>query len=724
MDAHVRYTAGRPPADDVRFEGRVPTVEASLLDRRAREFDVRVGDVVEFEAGGDSGGRIRAVVTGLFQPVDLRESYWNGLGDSFLAPSFDNEPPVLPLFVNGDAIWSVASATPGAVAEVTWIIETDPAVLRQMHPSEILNAYDPFEAEVEIQVPRSTVFSGLEPAIRALERRILFARIPMFLMGALLLAVVAYYMVMVAGLLADRRRADIAMLRSRGISSLQIGRLYALEGAAIVGIAALAGPLVARFVISQLGRLPIYEPVTGGASLPTELSWLSFVWAGAAGVGALAILAVPAVLHARTDIAGARRASGRPARVLWFQRFYLDAVVLVLGGLVLWELRTRRTVVTSGLEGQQSADITMLFAPALILVGVTIIFLRVYPPLLRLLAWAAAPRAPIWLAMPLWRLSRNPFQYAWPMLLLVLAAGLAVLAAALGSTLERSSRERSAYQIGSDIHVLSSRTSAFAMSSTMSAVRATEGVREASLALRTTGEIGTTGRGEGFDLLAVEAEESTQVLWFREDFADKPLDELLAQLPVQADPPPIDLPEDATHIEMWTRAQPAVSKLFLWIVLRNADGGLHTVTLGPNGGDPRTRQVAELPDGVGRPFRLVSILTYEPVGGDAGSPSSVFFDDLAALNGEDGEATVLVDFEQRDLWTPLPTSQGFDVGFDVVPEGAGGAGRVGAHPGASVARLTIGRGTDAGIRGIYRTAYSSPIPIIASEGFLARNGFN
>ncbi|MBI2965274.1 MAG: ABC transporter permease [Chloroflexi bacterium] len=307
----------------------------------------------------------------------------------------------------------------------------------------------------------------------------------------------------------------------------------------------------------------------------------------------------------------------------------------------------------------------------------------------------------------------------------MLAAGLAVLAAALGSTLERSSRERSAYQTGSDIHVSSARATGLVSPATMSAIRAVDGVREVSLALRTSGDIGTTGRGEGFDLLAVESERLEEVLWFREDFADKPLGELLVKLPVQADPPPIDLPVGATHIEMWTRAQPRVSKLFLWVVLRNAQGGLHTITLGPIGGETWARQVAPLPDGPEEPFRLVSILTYEPVGGDAGSPSSVFFDDLAALDGEDGEATVLVDFERRDLWTPLPTSQGFDVGFDVVPENEAGAkSQVGAHPGGSVARLTIGRGTDSGVRGIYRTANASPIPIIASEDFLIRNGFN
>jgi hypothetical protein len=718
LDAHVRYTDGAAPGDGVKFDGRVPVVEASLVARRARQFDVRVGDVIELEAFGDSRGRVTAVVTGLFEAVDIRASFWNGLGDAVLAPEFDNRPPVLPLLVQEHALWAVASATPGAVAEATWIIQTDSGVLRGMTPTQIRSTYAAFRSEVEVQVPRSTVFSGLEPSFRDLERRVLFARVPMFLIGALLLAVVAYYMFMVAGMLADRRGGDIAKLRGRGVSAMQIARMYVLEGAAIVGIAAIAAPFLARVVVAQLGRLPIYEPVTGGGPLPTELSVTSFGWAALAGIGVLAILAIPAVLHARTDLAGASRSSSRPARWLWFQRYYLDAVVLVLGGLVLWELRTRRTIVTSGLEGQPAADITMLFAPALLLVGVTLAFLRVYPPVLRLIAWGSARVTPVWIAIPLWRLSRNPFQYAWPMLLLVLAAGLAVLAAALGSTLERSSFDRSAYATGADVHASSVRVSGFAADTTMASVRAVPGVQDAALAVRLRGDIGTTGRGGTFELLAVEAERLGRISWFREDFADRPLQELLGSLPSPADPPPITLPQGATHIAMWTRSQPAVPRLFLWVVLRDGSGQLHTVTLGPVEGGSWRQQTTALPQLIHPPLEVVSILTFEPVQGDEGSPAVLFLDDLVALQGDQGVATVLFDFDSRELWSPLPTSQGFDLEFDLVSEDFDGPG---PHRGASVARLLLGRGTDSGVRGIYRSATVSPIPILASEGFLSRN---
>ncbi|MBI4305846.1 MAG: hypothetical protein HY678_05955, partial [Chloroflexi bacterium] len=545
LGSQVRFTVGGPPGRSFVFEDGVPVVEVALLESRALEMGVSAGDIIDTEAVGNPQARVRALVTGLIEPIDLRNGYWMALGEAILAPTLENQPPILPMLVDEAPLWAIGEASPGAVAEVRWFLHTDPEDLKDSHVADILSAYDAFQADVEVSVPRSSVFSGLDPALNDLERRLLFARIPMFLIGALLLVVVAYYLFMVAGLLGQRRQQDTVMLRSRGMSALQIGKLYALEGAVVVLLATIAGPLIARLLISQLGRLPVYEPVTGGATLPTELPWISFAWAAGAGLTALAILALPAVLRTQRDVVAARGSAGRPASSLWFQRFYLDAAVLILGGLILWELRTRRTIVTSGLEGQQAADITMLFAPALLMIGVTVAFLRLYPPILRGLAWIAARRAPVWLALALWRLSRTPFQYSWPILLLVLAAGLAVVAATLASTLERSAHDRAAYEAAADILITGARPSGLTTGTTMDAVRRIPGVTDASLALRTSGEIGTTGRGNRFELLALESDRFSRISWFRSDFADQTLPELLERLPAREDPPPIALPDDA-----------------------------------------------------------------------------------------------------------------------------------------------------------------------------------
>lgn len=722
LSNQVRYVKGAPPGPRVRVEGGIPVFEGSVYEAKARSYGIDVGDVIELEPVEGAGGRSRLVVSGLFQPIDLNAGYWMLLGTAMIAPSFDGQPPVLAFFVQPEPLWAAAATAPGSAAEVYWFVETDRSFLMKAPAGATLADFTALRQDIEVSVPRSNVTSGLESALRDLERRSLFARVPMFLIGALLVVLITYYTMMVAGLLVDRRNDDLAMLRTRGISALQVARVYALEGVMIMLLATIGGPLLARLAVSSLGRLSIYEPVTGGAALPTELPVAAFLWSAVAGAVVFAILLIPALLRARRHISDVRRSAGRPERILWFQRFYLDAAVMVLGGLILWELRSRRTIVTSSLSGEQGADITMLFAPALLLVGIMLVFLRVYPPVASAASWTASRGGPVWLVLALLRLSRNPFQYAWPIFLLVLASGLAVLAGGLGSTLERSTADRSAYQTGADVFVTgvagSSAEDAF------NRVLQVDGVLEASVALRTSGHVGTTGSGQEFDLLAFDAEKMANIIWWREDFASQRPEEILRVLPVRDEPPPIEVPAEATSLSIWAKADPPVAKMFLWVVLRDGKGRLHTLTFGPVSNSAWGEQSVNLPETYTAPLRLVSLLAYEPVSGDAGTPTNLYIDDLVALGrAAGGPATTILDFENGDLWTPLATSQGLDITFGLANERAGGE-RVGPHAGRSVARLGLGRGTDGGVRGIYRSANAAPVPIIASEGFLNAGGFN
>ena len=60
---------------------------------------------------------------------------------------------------------------------------------------------------------------------------------------------------------------------------------------------------------------------------------------------------------------------------------------------------------------------------------------------------------PPWVSLVLWNMSRNPLQYTWMVVLLVLSSGVLVLAVTLGSTLEKTYRERVFYYVGSDAKI-------------------------------------------------------------------------------------------------------------------------------------------------------------------------------------------------------------------------------------------------------------------------------
>jgi len=725
---HVTFTAGAPPRDGVEFEDGVPVIEAAVYGPRAGHLGVSAGDVLDASSIIRGEGLLRARVSGIFVENDRADEYWLDTGSLFLEPdaSVQGEEQPLLLFVGEEAMFRGAgSQSPGIPAAAWWFAYTDAERLREMPAAAIVRSVEAFEASVALELPRPTVVTQLDPAFRAFQKRLLFARVPMFLLAALTLAVVAYYLVMVAGMLAERRAEEASMLRVRGVSAVQILRMSGWEAVWVIALPALAAPFLAAGAIAQLGRLAAYREITAGGTLPVTLSWEAFVWTAATGAAAFGVLAVPALLRARLGPAAARQAAARPDRPPFFQRYFIDAIVLILGGLVWWEMETRGSLVTSGAGGEQAVDLTLLFAPAVFLAGVALIFLRLFPLLLRVAAWAAGRLGGAWATLGFWRLARSPFRYAWPVLLLVLSGGLAVLAGTMASTLERSAAERISYLTAADLHVATGPVSSVTAAERLAQVRAVDGVLEIAPALRTRVEHGTTGLGAEFDFLALDTEAFPRIAWFRDDFSATTLQGLMDAVTVPGRPEPILIPEDAEEIGVWTRAGPAVPNAFLWLAFRDGGGRPRTVTLGPvsdqdaPAGEWRF-QSATLPK-MPPPAELLSFRVYEPTGPDTGTPFVLQLDDIQVV-GPDGAggrvAEVVIDFEQHGGWTGAPTSEGLDVEFGLDPE----PDSLGIHRGSRVGRLTLGPGTDGGVRGVFRSTAGGPLPVVASPGFLSATG--
>ena len=724
LDGHVRYTEGQAPSAriDTARDG-VLVVEASVPAARAEIVGLKVGDVVDAMPGASRYGLIRARITGLFEVSDWDEEYWLGLGELLLFPSparEEQELPVVVLVPEAPVLDGVARVTAGLPATYWWWLYTRRDVLREMPAGQIVSTIDRFEERLEKALTQPNLISGLEPTFRELQRKLLFARIPMFLLAALAIAAVAYYLFLVSGLLALKREPDNVMLRSRGLSVFQIVRMYGVESVVLIGVPVVIAPVIAIFLVSQLGRLPVYGPVTGGGSLPVEPSWKAWAWAAAAGAAAFLVLLLPVLGTARRGVAEQRMEQGRPDRPPFYQRYFLDVLLLALGGLVWWELRSRGTIADTNAEGKQNFDLTLLFSPAMFLVAAALIFLRLFPLAARISSWVTARVGSAWVAVGFWRLGRSPYWYAWPVLLLVLASGLAVVSGTLASTLERSNQEQIAYEVGADLHIVpGSRTRIEA--GQLKALERIDGVGPVTKALRQRSVHGTTSIGQDFMFLAVESLAYPKIASFREDFAQKPVKDLLARLHVNIKPDPIYLPEGTTEIGVWARTDPPVRNLFLWAVLRDPSGHNNTVTLGPTAG-VWTYQSAEVPQSIQGPIELVSLQTFEQAGPDGGHPTLLYMDDLQVTRGNapgGPRVELLIDFEEPGLWTGLPTSNGLDTTYGMAGEPAGaGTAVIGSAPGRTVARVVMGRGTDNGVRGIYRTATGAPIPVLANPLFL------
>ncbi|MCH8206300.1 MAG: ABC transporter permease [Chloroflexi bacterium] len=595
-----------------------------------------------------------------------------------------------------------------------------------------------------------------------------------------------------------------------------------MEGLVLTAVAVVLAPFLSMGVVALAGKLPYFSEITAGRMLPVEFQWLPFVVAAGTGLLALAIFVVPRVVGARTGLVVHKLRSSRPPSIPLFHRYYLDVGLMVVGGLIFWELQAKGQLVSGGLFEDVKVNEALLLAPVLFLTVVALLFLRFFPlfvrfisgespsllnlvaaatfvslgaivvvgeirdqggagwlgPLVLLAAAAGAywltsratrprPRllglvvqsglvatfaviqppvsgenalvptisliclvpaqglflllrssaqfAPVWVTVGLWHMARNPLQYSWLVLLLVMVTGLGLLATTVGGTLDRSHEQRILYDVAADVRVSNMEPfSGVSREGLRDRFLAVPGVTAASLMFRASGRLGATGGGRGFDLLAVEPQEFPYMSWWRDDFASQPVEGVMRALYPGARTEPLVIPEGATEVGVWIKPDEAYANIFMWIVVEDSRKIVETLSVGELGEPDWNLMRAEIPSRLEPPLQVLAVQLWEPGFGPTGTPGSLVFDELHAV-GPNGDVHVLDGFEGRIDWASTPTSV---ISTDIV------APSDDAFRDRGAVRFTFGKETNRGIRGISHIAASGPVPIAVSTAFSRRTGYD
>ena len=831
MEPRVDVLEGRMAGSAVVTGPRGPTVEAVISPTTAEMFGLQVGHVVTLAKRLDAGPAISARIVGVVQAVNPTEDYWKPHARLYLDPppvqqpepgleiDYDPSRPPAPLFVTKEAMAEAVSSTyPGTMVDSLWFILADRQRLKDWSSAEGLRRLNDFEVEISSAMPGLDMFTGITRVLNSYDRRSFFSRVPLLLLMVMTAATALFYMAMVVSYLARSREGEVALLRTRGVGSVQIMRLYAMEGLVFSAVAVVLAPFLAFGLVALAGKLPYFRDMTAGGFLPVELGPGPFLWAGGAGALCMSIYVIAGAIGARSGLLVHKLRSSRPPTVPFFQRYYLDIALLALGGLVFWELHSRGHLVSGGLFKDVEVNETLLLAPVLFLVVVALVFIRMFPLLVRFISgespallhlavvatllalatavavrglredgglgwlgplalllavgvayWATgratrmglrlagivaqaglvggflaleppvsglpefAPaialmslvpaqvafillkasvrRAPAWISMGLWHMARNPLQYTWLVLLLVLVTGIGLLSTTVGGSLERSQEDRILYDVAADVRVsgippaLPGGTQAL-----KDAYLRIPGVASVSLALRQNGQVGPTP----VEVLAVESSELQYTSWYyREDFSSIPLSDIMTALRSHERVERLAIPERATSIGVWAKPEERSSNPSMWAVIEDARGAMMAVSLGTPGPPEWQPLRASIPPLAEFPLYLSSVQILE-TSSLAQEPGTLLLDDVHVTLGPGDQEQVLEDFEGQMNWVPIvaaafSSDRAYSTGRDV-------------HGGSKAVSLSFGQGNQRGIRGLYQSPTGGAVPIVVSSSFSASTG--
>ena len=748
----IQYMSGLAESEYTELVvGRWPRGPGTALDSRSLEvvvdqlgselLQLGVGDSMSaFPASGlEMPEPVNIEIVGVFRRIDPGRDYWYAKDRSF---SYQNEQwTIVPLLTTEDTILQqVGRAYPGIYTNVTWVYNLDRQGVRAGDVDALQQTIRSTRYDVAHFLENSSVAIRLDRVLTRYSEQLVLARIPLFLMLFLVVGILAYYLALVASLTVRSRAPEIAMLKSRGSTTLQIGLLVLVEGLILAIPAIIVGSFLSPVVARLLGEL--FFQLEGDVT-QVALSGRAFLLGAGGALLAVSVLTVSTLVAARQGIVEFRQSGARPPRAPFLHRYYIDLLLLFFIGVIWWQIKSRDTFLVRPLtSGEMEIDITLLFGPVLGLLALGLLVLRLFPLLASLLARMAEtiPLGPpftrgdaggFWLVQGLRRVSRDPIMPGSLVVLLMLATALGVIGSAFSSTLDRSQRERGYYEAGADLRLLHTGDTAHTPTLGLADLAADLAeVGQVTEAERINGQLLTKNFGTTrLSVLSVDTERFDQVAWYRPDFAQADsLAGLMGSIKPESHPSSyrndgIRLPQEASSLSLWVHSQRPGARLSWEARVRDSRGRYFDVSMGDLDSRGWHRLKGELvpipPRGRGPesspavipPFDLLGLQLIGRTG--INEPGTLFLGGLAV--GTPGGEQTLTDFSTLDGWQFVedysqPGLYSLDLSQSVVREGGSRSAVFSWSPG--------GRG----LRGLWAGDPEEPLPAIVSPEVLEMAG--
>ncbi|MGI5204332.1 FtsX-like permease family protein [Spirillospora sp. CA-108201] len=451
IEKHARLTGGRwPAATSGTGSGEV---EAALPGAAARAMHAGVDDVLTLHGRVDKKSVVKVRVVGLFEVPDPRNYFWQD--DKLVTTGVERldytsyGPFVVPPEV-------FAARFTGTGSEARFTVMPD---LRGVEPGElgplgdrVAGGGDAFRKAGH--GTRFSVATDLPDLTAQLRTALQVARSTMLIPVIQLILLAGCAWLLVARLLADHRRGEVALLRTRGLGMRQLARLGLVEGLLIVLPAAVLGPLLA----GPLLRLAGHAPAVRDSGLRLDAGPLLPLWTVSvpAALACAVVLTVPTLRGANRTFVEAQAGIGRQGRG-GLRGSGTDLALLLVAGLAIWQL-TRYGADGAGASGGGTGGIDpfIVSGPALALLAGGVLLLRLVPVVSRAAERVATRRRGLVAVLGTRQVGRRQLRYTGPVLLLVMAMAVGVLSVTTMATWRRSQTDQADFQSGADLRLSAS----------------------------------------------------------------------------------------------------------------------------------------------------------------------------------------------------------------------------------------------------------------------------
>lgn len=431
IEDHIRITDGSLPSEEIAdntYEALVP--EKALLTR-----DMVLGNTFTITAG-DQEIQIKPV--GTFVAKDINDPFWTMSPDSysqdFIIPEslYRNEM----LKINEELL-NTAKFTAVFDYRLTKKENINHLLTLERNVQTEVNML--METIVLVTFPMKEILLEYLDNAKQLKTMLWFLNVPILVM-------LAIYLYMVSRLIIQRQLNEIAIFASRGAKRSQILFIYFLE-ILIMGLTAfIVGPYIGLLLSKLLGATNGFLEFIQRKSLPVQILPEAYVYGLVAVIASIIMIMIPVYFASKQSIVQHKQSIRKNNQKFYFIIFDLAMIGISIYGLYSFQ---------KGQSGLGSEDLyidpILFFLPAIFIIGLGLIILRIYPLLLMGIFKLGKKFWSLSLYSTLLQVTRSSRQYKFLMLFLIMTISIGVYSASIARTINSNLEEQILYRNGADV---------------------------------------------------------------------------------------------------------------------------------------------------------------------------------------------------------------------------------------------------------------------------------
>ena len=439
IENHIELTSGRMYSPALDEDG---AIEIIVNERTLIERDLLLGELLVMKnITYADGSPVLIKAVGTYKNSDENDLYWLYAPSTFYDTAIADEGLFREMFITNYKDGANFTAAWYVMYDYNAILQTD--VPRLLAATEAYrNDFGRFGGTSAYRFSFSSTLDAFVSESEHLGVTLWVLQVPIFVL-------LAFFIFMVSKQILEQEKNTIAVVKSRGASRAQVIRIFLAQSTLLSGISLLLGvplgALICRLLGASNGFLGLVRRSALAVRLVPESIWFALV---AAAVSVLTMV-IPVFAYSGVTIVDHKRTTGKRKHSPLWQNMFLDVLLLGVSLYGLYTFNNQKAALAAGLV--TAPDPLLFVSSSLFIIGAGLLFLRLYPLLIRLVFSVFKRFWPPALYASFLKVTRSMHEAQFIMLFLVLTMATGVFNAKAARTINLNMEHNIRYQYGADI---------------------------------------------------------------------------------------------------------------------------------------------------------------------------------------------------------------------------------------------------------------------------------